>query len=290
MLMKSLTSWRLRRSNAKYLPALALLAASAWAVASGPAQAAGPLKVGINSGLSADAVHQAAKEANDQGLDVKVIEFTDWITPNAALATKDIDANYFQHIPFLEDAKKARGYDFVSIGVGTMSKVGLYSKKYKNISDLPNGAKVAIANDPVNGGRGLVLLERVGLIKLKEGLDFRATVADIVSNPKNIKITELIAQQLPTALDDVDLGQGYPATLKQFNIDPNSALIFDDVQKRFAIQWVVRAEDAKDPRINRFVAIYQNSPEVKAILKKHFGEMTVPAWETVQGSVANPTN
>ncbi|WP_201830123.1 MetQ/NlpA family ABC transporter substrate-binding protein [Microvirga zambiensis] len=277
MLTTSLATWHRRLKQSKVLPVLAVLAASTWALASGNAQA-GPLRVGINSGLSADAVHQAAKEAKEQGLDVKVIEFTDWITPNAALANSDIDVNYFQHIPFLEDAKKARGYNFVSIGVGTMSKVGLYSKRYKNVSDLPNGAKVAIANDPVNGGRGLVLLDRIGLIKLKDGLDYRATVADIVSNPKNVKITELVAQQLPTALDDVDLGQGYPATLKQFNIDPNSALIFDDVQKRFAIQWVVRAEDAKDERINKFVSIYQNSPEVKAILKKHFGEMTVPAW------------
>ena len=277
MLMKSLTSWR-RPLGSKSLAVLAILAASAWSLAMAPAHAEGPLRLGINSGLSADAVHQAAKEAKAQGLDVKVIEFTDWVTPNAALANKDIDINYFQHIPFLEDAKKARGYDFVSIGVGTMSKVGLYSKKYKSVSDLPDGAKVAIANDPVNGGRGLVLLERIGLIKLKEGLDFRASVADIVANPKNIKIVELIAQQLPAALEDVDLGQGYPATLKQYDIDPNSALIFDDVQKRFAIQWVVRPEDADNPQIRKFVSIYQNSPEVKAILKKHFGEMTVPAW------------
>jgi D-methionine transport system substrate-binding protein len=285
-----LSEWSRRRSRSKSFAVLAFLAASTWALVPVATQAASPLRIGINSGLSADAVHQAAKEAKAQGLDVKVIEFTDWITPNAALANKDIDANYFQHIPFLEDAKKARGYDFVSIGVGTMSKVGLYSKKYKNVADLPNGAKVAIANDPVNGGRGLVLLERIGLIKLKEGLEYKATVADIVSNPKNIKITELIAQQLPTALDDVDLGQGYPATLKQFDIDPNSALIFDDVQKRFAIQWVVRPEDAKDPRINKFVSIYQNSPEVKAILRKHFGDMTVPAWEPAQKSEPNPTN
>jgi D-methionine transport system substrate-binding protein len=277
MLTKSLTAWR-RLSGSKSLPVLAILAASAWTLALAPARAEGPLRLGINSGLSADAVHQAAKEAKTQGIDVKVIEFTDWITPNAALANKDIDINYFQHIPFLEDAKKARGYNFVSIGVGTMSKVGLYSKKYKNISDLPNRAKVAIANDPVNGGRGLVLLERIGLIKLKEGLEYKASVADITSNPKNIKIVELIAQQLPAALDDVDLAQGYPATLKQYDIDPNSALIFDDVQKRFAIQWVVRPEDAENPQIRKFVSIYQNSPEVKAILKKHFGEMTVPAW------------
>jgi len=278
MLMQSLGTWLRPLSTSRSLPVFALLAASAWIFASGAAQAEPTIRVGISSGLSADAVHQAAKEAKEQGLNVKVIEFTDWITPNAALANKDIDVNYFQHVPFLEDAKKARGYDFVSIGVGTMSKVGLYSKRYKSIADLPNGAKVAIANDPVNGGRGLVLLDRVGLIKLKEGLDYKATVADIVSNPKNIKIIEIVAQQLPTALDDVDLAQGYPATLKQYDIDPNSALIFDDVQKRFAIQWVVRPEDADNPQIRKFVSIYQNSPEVKAILKKHFGDMTVPAW------------
>ena len=289
MLTKPLAAWR-RLSRSKTLTVLTILAASTWALAAEPARAEGPLRLGINSGLSADAVHQAAKEAKAQGIDVKVIEFTDWITPNAALANNDIDINYFQHIPFLEDAKKARGYDFVSIGVGTMSKVGLYSKKYKSVSDLPNGAKVAIANDPVNGGRGLVLLERIGLIKLKEGLEYKASVADIVSNPKNIRIVELIAQQLPAALDDVDLAQGYPATLKQYNIDPNSALIFDDVQKRFAIQWVVRPENADNPQIRKFVAIYQNSPEVKAILKKHFGEMTVPAWEPAPAPATNPTN
>jgi D-methionine transport system substrate-binding protein len=275
MLMNALKISHTRRSISK---SISIVVASALLLAGSAVQAAQTIRVGINSGLSADAVHQAAKEAKEQGLDVKVIEFTDWITPNAALSNKDIDVNYFQHVPFLEDAKKARGYDFVSIGVGTMSKVGLYSKKYKSIADLPNGAKVAIANDPVNGGRGLVLLQRVGLIKLREGLDYKATVGDIVANPKNIKIVEIIAQQLPTALDDVDLAQGYPATLKQFDIDPNSALIFDDVQKRFAIQWVVRPEDAENPQINKFVSIYQNSPEVKAILKKHFGDMTVPAW------------
>ena len=127
---------------------------------------------------------------------MKIVEFTDWNTPNAALANKDIDVNYFQHIPFLENANKQGGYNFVSIAPGTIMKIGLYSKKVKSFSELKDGAKVAIANDPVNGGRGLLLLQRAGLITLKPGADYRATTHDIVANPKHLKIIPLEASQL----------------------------------------------------------------------------------------------
>jgi hypothetical protein len=127
---------------------------------------------------------------------VKIIEFTDWNTPNAALANKDIDVNYFQHIPFLENAKKQGGYNFVAIAPGTIMKIGLYSKKIKRFDELKDGATVAIANDPVNGGRGLLLLQRAGLIKLKPGIDYRATTLDITDNPKHLKIVQLEASQL----------------------------------------------------------------------------------------------
>ena len=120
-----------------------------------------PLKVGISTSPQIEALKVAAKEAKAQA-DVKIVEFTDWNTPNAALANKDIDVNYFQHIPFLENANKQGGYNFVSIAPGTIMKIGLYSKKVKSFSELKDGAKVAIANDPVNGGRGLLLLQRAG--------------------------------------------------------------------------------------------------------------------------------
>ncbi|MGU7783513.1 MetQ/NlpA family ABC transporter substrate-binding protein [Burkholderia sp. PU8-34] len=239
-----------------------------------------PLKVGVSTTPQIGALKIAANEAKAQGLDVKIIEFTDWNTPNAALANKDIDVNYFQHIPFLENAKKQRGYDFVSIAPGTIMKIGLYSKKVKSFGELKDGAKVAIANDPVNGGRGLLLLQRAGLITLKPGVDYRATTHDIVSNPKHLKIIALEASQLARALDDVDLAQGYPSFIKLAGTtDPNSALLFDGTENRnYALQWVVRPESANDPRIRKFIAIYQHSPAVRKALDEAFGSLYAIAW------------
>jgi len=239
-----------------------------------------PLKIGTATSPQIDALKIAVREAKEQGLDVKLIEFTDWNTPNAALANKDIDVNYFQHVPFLENAKKQGGYDFVAIAPGTIMKIGLYSKKVKRFDELKDGATVAIANDPVNGGRGLLLLQRAGLIKLKPGADYRATTLDIVENPRHLKIVQLEASQLARSLDDVDLAQGYPSFIKLAGTaDPNSALLFDGVEnKLFAIQWVVRPESANDPRIRKFIAIYQHSPAVRAALDKAFGTLYAVAW------------
>lgn len=238
------------------------------------------LKIGTATSPQIDALKIAAQEAKQQGLDVKIIEFTDWNTPNAALANKDIDVNYFQHIPFLENAKKQGGYNFVAIAPGTIMKIGLYSKKVKRFEDLKDGATVAIANDPVNGGRGLLLLQRAGLIKLKPGVDYRATTLDIVDNPKHLKIVALEASQLARSLDDVDLAQGYPSFIKLAGTaDPNSALLFDGLEnKNFAIQWVVRPESVNDPRIRKFISIYQHSPAVRAALDKAFGNLYAVAW------------
>ncbi|KWA29919.1 methionine ABC transporter substrate-binding protein [Burkholderia multivorans] len=239
-----------------------------------------PLKVGIATSPQIDALKVAAKEAKAQGLDVKIIEFTDWNTPNAALANKDIDVNYFQHIPFLENAKKQGGYDFLAIAPGTIMKIGLYSKKVKSFGELKDGAKVAIANDPVNGGRGLLLLQRAGLITLKPGVDYRATTRDIIANPKHLKIVQLEASQLARSLDDVDLAQGYPSFIKLAGTtDPNSALLFDGTEnKNFAIQWVVRPDSVNDPRIRKFIAIYQHSPAVRKALDNAFGSLYAVAW------------
>ncbi|WP_010097774.1 MetQ/NlpA family ABC transporter substrate-binding protein [Burkholderia ubonensis] len=259
------------------LLAAALLGA---ALLSGAQAEPAPLKVGVSTTPQIDALKIAAKEAKAQGLDVKIIEFTDWNTPNAALANKDIDVNYFQHIPFLENAKQQRGYNFVSIAPGTIMKIGLYSKKVKRFSELKDGATVAIANDPVNGGRGLLLLQRAGLVTLKPGVDYRATTHDIVSNPKHLKIIALEASQLARSLDDVDLAQGYPSFIKLAGTtDPNSALLFDGTEnKNYALQWVVRPESVNDARIRKFIAIYQQSPAVRKALDNAFGSLYAIAW------------
>ena len=247
--------------------------------AAAPALANESITLGLASpGPLADPVYQAAKEAKEQGLDVKVVEFTDWVAPNAAVANGDIDVNYYQHIPFLDNANKAKGTNLISIGIGTSAKLGLYSKKWKSFAEIPDGATAAIANDPVNGGRGLVLLERAGLIKLKPDLDYKATVLDIVENPKHLKIIEVAAQQLPRTLEDVDLAEGYAHLLKAYGADPHSALLFDSIQDRYALQFVVKPDSPKLDAVKTFVHIYQTSPKVKEILAEKFGDLIVTAW------------
>jgi len=268
------TKIRLKR----YLALLALNVAALMFL-SNPVSAA-TLIVGIATTPQIGALQEAAREAKQQGLDVKIIEFTDWNTPNAALANKDIDVNYFQHLPFLENAEKQGGYKFVAIAPGTIMKIGLYSKKVKSFDQLKDGAIVAIANDPVNGGRGLLLLQRAGLITLKTGTDYKATPLDITANPKHLKIVQLEASQLARSLDDVDLAQGYPSFIKLAGTaDPESALLFDGTENKiFSLQWVVRPESVNDSRIRKFIDIYQHSPAVKVELDKAFGDLYAEGW------------
>lgn len=233
-----------------------------------------PLKIGVTPGAYADSVAAAAEEAKGQGLDVEVVEFTDWTTPNIALDAGDIDVNYFQHQPFLDNAIKERGYDFTDVGVGALANIGLYSLKHKSFAEIPDGGTVAVASDPVNQGRALLLLQKAGLVGLKDGVGYRATLDDIVENPKHLTFSEVEGPQLVRVTGDVDLALGYPhfiVAAKAF--DPASGLLYSGIDdKQFAIRFVVRKDRAGDPDIARFVAIYQSSPKVRAALGKAFAD------------------
>ncbi|MDR0457666.1 MAG: MetQ/NlpA family ABC transporter substrate-binding protein, partial [Burkholderiaceae bacterium] len=192
------------------LKTFSLLAASAALMAAPLARADGGkvIRVGTVSGPDAQVwqvVQKVAKEK--EGLDVKVIEFSDYVQPNAALDAGDLDANSFQHQPYLDSQIRQRGYKLVSVGLTYISPMGVYSRKYKSLGDLPQGARLAVPNDPSNENRALLLLQTQGVIKLKPGAgteDHNATILDIADNPKQFKITELDAAQLPRALGDVD--------------------------------------------------------------------------------------
>jgi len=163
------------------------------------------VKIGATAGPHAQVAEAVAKEAKKQGIDLKVVEFSDYVTPDKALADGDIQLNAYQHVPFMENFNKQNGSNLVAIGKTILVRMGLYSNSVHSVQDVPEGATVSIPNDPTNGGRALVLLAKAGLITLKDGVGFKATVADITSNPKNIKIQELEAAQLPRSLDDVTI-------------------------------------------------------------------------------------
>ena len=232
-----------------------------------------PLKIGVTPGSLADSVAVAAKEAQAQGLDVKVIEFTDWATPNTALASGDLDLNYFQHQAFLDNAVKETGFKLKSVAFGLLPNIGLYSSKVKRFDELKPGARIAVANDPVNQGRGLLLLEKAGLIKLRDGVGTRGNVRDIVGNPRNFKLVEIEGPQLVRALDDVDLAQGYPAHFVNAGKPQvaGSALLYSGIHDDyFAIRFVTRENNVSDARVRKFVEIYQNSSAVKAQIARSF--------------------
>lgn len=229
------------------------------------------LRIGASAGVHADALHAAVADARKQGLDVKVIEFTDWTTPNEALAAGDLDLNYFQHQAFLDNAIQQRGYKFAVAGIGVLPNIGLFSYRIKKFSELKDGAQVGVASDPVNQGRGLALLEKAGLIRLREGVGVRGTVNDVVANPKKLKLVEIEGPQLVRAIDDLDLAQGYPAHLVNAGRGAlaSNALLYSGLDDLvFAIRFVTRQDNANDPRVLRFVKLYQEAPEVKAQLLK----------------------
>ncbi|QHA80393.1 MetQ/NlpA family ABC transporter substrate-binding protein [Pseudomonas mediterranea] len=239
-----------------------------------------PLKIGTTAAFAIP-LEAAVAEADKQGLKVELVEFSDWIAPNVSLASGDIDVNYFQHIPFLENAKVAAGFDLVPFAPGIINNVGLYSKKYKSFDDLPEGSSVAIANDPINSGRGLQLLAKAGLITLKPGVGYKATEDDIVANPKKLRILQVEAVQLVRAYEDADLVQGYPAYIRLANtFDATSALLFDGLDhKEYVIQFVIQPKNRNDPRLIKFVDIYQHSPVVRSALDKAHGKLYQAGWE-----------
>ncbi len=250
----------------------------------GSARAAQGLKIGVTPGAYADSVAAAAREAKTRGLDVDVVEFSDWTTPNIALDAGDIDMNYFQHRPFLDNAIRERGYRFTDVGIGTLANLGLYSLKYKSFAEIPAGGSVAIANDPVNEGRGLLLLQKAGLIKLKDGVGFRGTLDDIVDNPKKLTFTEVEGPQLARITGDVDLALGYPhfiVSAKTF--DPSSGLLYSGIDdKQFAILFVVRQDRADDPRIRTFVDVFHTAPAVRTAIGHAFADdpkLYTLAWD-----------
>ena len=240
------------------------------------------LVIGISPSF-AKPLQVAAEEAKQQGIQVKLVEFSDWNTPNITLNHGDIDANFFQHQPFLDNAKKETDFKIKAFAVGAATHVGLYSKKYKSFAELPQNATVVIPNDPVNQGRALQLLQQAQLITLKQPDNFLSTLSDIAENPKNLQFNEVEGPQTARAIDDADLAFGYPHYLRMAKTaDPEKALLFDsNTDKRFAILFAVR-EDYKDEgdRLRKFVDIYQNSPKVKQALDADFGsKLWFPGWK-----------
>lgn len=213
-----------------------------------------------------------------EGIDLKIVEFSDYVTPNMQLWDKQLDANFFQHIPYLEDFCSSKNMDLVWVAKVHIEPMGIYSDKIKSLSDLKDGDKVGIPNDVTNGGRALALLEKAGLIKLKEGLGIKATVHDVVENPKNLQIVELDAAMLPRALPDLAIGVINGNFALQAGLNPvKDAIYLEGSDSPFANVLVVRKGDENKPAIQKLVKALQ-SPEVKKFIEDKYQGAVIPAF------------
>jgi D-methionine transport system substrate-binding protein len=236
------------------------------------------LTIAGTPGPMAEVLQHAADLAQQQGLRVKVLIFSDWVTPNVAVNEGSVEANLYEHKPFLAVAIKQRHFDLVPVAPAVVMPMGLFSHKITNLNQLKDGDQVAVANDPVNRARGLQLYAKAGLITLKPGVGDTATVKDITANPRHLQFIELPAPQLARALDDVRVAQVSFTFLIASGGDPKSVLIEDGANDpHYAIQFVSRPQDAKDPKLLEFIKIFQ-SPDERAFILKRYGGAIAPAW------------
>ena len=261
----------------------AVVAALATALLSGglaQAQDKTSIKVGIAVGSAEQIFEVVKKVAARDGLNVQVIVFNDYQLPNAALAAGDLDANAFQHQPFLDGQTKARGFDLVPVGLTITAPLGFYSRKLKSIDALPDGASVGIQNDPSNGNRALLLLQSAGLITLKPDAvkNNSATPLDVLTNPKKLKLVPLDAAQLPRSLDDLAIAAINNDYAEKAGLSfAKDALLKEAPKGPYANLIAVRRADKDKPWAQRLVKAY-HSPEVKAFIETTFNGSLIPAF------------
>lgn len=244
-----------------------------------PAQtAAVELKIGVSPVPHADIINFVAPTLEKEGVKVKVIEFNDYVQPNLALAEKELDANFFQHKPYLDTFSKEHKLNLAVLTAVHLEPMGVYSKLIKNVADLPDGAKIAVPNDPTNGGRALKVLETAGILKVRPEAGILASPADIVDNPKHVKIVEVEAAQLPRALDDVDaavINSNYALAAK---LNPTKdAIAIESKDSPYANVVVVRAGDENRPELQKLKNALL-TPEVKKFLEEKYQGAVVPAF------------
>ncbi|SHJ67673.1 D-methionine transport system substrate-binding protein [Geosporobacter subterraneus DSM 17957] len=236
------------------------------------------LKVGATPVPHAEILNFIKPELEKQGVKLEIVEFTDYVNPNLALNSKELDANFFQHVPYMEAFGREQKMEFVSAGKVHVEPLGLYSKKINSLEGLTDGAIIAIPNDPTNGGRALILLDTEGLIKLKADAGLEATEKDIAENPKNLKFKAIDAAQLPRTLEDVDAAVINTNYALEAKLNPSvDALIIEGSESPYANIVTVRPDNKNDEQILKLVEVLQ-SEAVKQFIQDQYKGAVVPAF------------
>ncbi len=235
------------------------------------------LIVGATPIPHAELLNLVKDDLKKEGIELEVVEFNDYVQPNKALADKSIDANFFQHVPYMEDFGKKNHIDMVAVGNIHLEPMALYSKKIKNVNDLKNGDTLIIPNDPTNGGRALILLDKAGIIKLKDNTKLDSTPADIIKNPKNIKIETLSNEQIAPRLSEVAgaiINSNFAIDAK---VTKNEIILIEGKDSTYVNVVTVLKENQNDERVKKLVKALQ-SEKVKKYIEEKYDGRVIPAF------------
>ena len=254
-----------------------LLAAMA-AVAALSAQANESLTVAATAVPHAEILEFVKPQLAEQGIDLNIKVFTDYIQPNLQVAQKAMDANFFQHQPYLDEFNKGKGTDLIAVTGVHLEPLGAYSSKIKKLEDLGSGANVVVPNDATNGGRALLLLQKYGLIRLRDQSNILATTKDIVENPKGLKIRELEAATIPRVLTQVDLALINTNYALEAKLDPSKdALVIEGNDSPYVNILVARPDNKDAPAMQKLAAAL-HSPELKQFITEKYKGAVLPAF------------
>lgn len=238
------------------------------------------LTVGVTGGPHEVIVEKVAELAEEQGLDftIETQVFADYVMPNVALSEGEIDINSFQTEPFFDEMNETRELELVRVGDTVTFPMGIYSLDYKEISELPEGAKIGLPSDPTNSGRALALFEEAGLLKVEEGVGLQATVMDIVENENNYEFIELDSAQIPRQLNELDAAAiNTNFALEAGFVPAEDSIFIEPSDSPFVNLVASRIENKDDEVITQFLELY-HSDEVKQFIEEEFTGSIVPSW------------
>lgn len=236
------------------------------------------IRLGVSSGPHAEIAEVVQNIAADKGLEIEIIAFGDFIIPNSALASGEIDVNSFQHLPFLQSTMANRGYRLTPIGSTVLMPMGAYSRRIESVEELSSGATVAIPNDPSNGGRALLLLASQGLIEVDPAAGLLPSVLDVTENDLGLRFVELDAALLPRAMEDVDIAVINTNYAIEVGLEPaRDSLFMESKDSPYVNIIVVREGEEDRPEFMILVASYNND-EVRSFIDERFGGAIVAGW------------
>ncbi|MCP1225143.1 MetQ/NlpA family ABC transporter substrate-binding protein [Sebaldella sp. S0638] len=236
------------------------------------------LVIGATPTPHAEILEQVKEDLKKEGIDLEIKIFDDYVLPNRLLGEKTLDANYFQHVPYMEEFAQKNNMELVAVAKIHVEPLAVYSKKVKDLAELPEGSDVLIPNDPTNRGRALILLDKSGIIKLKDNKKLDSTIEDIAENPKKLKVTALNADQIPTRLSEVGAAVINGNFAMKNNLNPLTDSIFiEDKDSPYANVITVLKGNENDERVQKLVKALQ-SEKIKKFIEEKYQGSVVPAF------------